>query len=87
MSDPVLDGEFAFLLDRIAERYLDTDKVLKMFIRNGRVEYEDFEKFVVPLLLTAVVNQTAIMAYLLKKEGHKGFPAEVSVLEKEGGDE
>ena len=88
MADPVKDGEFAFLLDRIAERYLDTDKVLKMFIRNGRVEYEDFEKFVTPLLLTAVVNQTAIMAYLLKKEGHKGFPAEeVLVQEEKGGDE
>ena len=88
MAEPVADGEFAFLLDRIAERYLDTDKVLKMIIRNGKVEYEDFEtRFVVPLLLTAVVNQTAIMAYLLKKEGHQGIPAEVSVMQKEGGDE
>jgi len=87
MANPVKDGEFAFLLDRIAERYIDTDRVLKMFIVNNKVEYESLEKIAVPLLLTAVVNQTAIMAYLLKKEGHKGFPAEVSVLKKEGGDE
>lgn len=87
MVDPVLDGEFEYLLDNIAKRYLDTDKVLKMFIRDGHIEYDEFENFATPLLLTTVVNQAAIMAYLLKKEGHKGFPAEVSILQKEGGDE
>lgn len=89
MVEPTASGEFEFLLDRIAQRYLDTDKVLKMFIQNGQVEFDEFENFAVPLLLTTVVNQAAIMAYLLKKEGHKGFPAEVSVMQKEeeGGDE
>ena len=86
-----MDPEFKFVLDRMAERYIDTDKVLKMFIKDGKFVYDEFEQFVAPLLLTTVVNQAAMMLYILKKEGHKGFPAEVTIAKpektEEGGDE
>lgn len=85
-----MDVEMEFVLDKIASRYLDTDKVLRMFINGDRLEFDKLESYVGPMLATIVVNQAAIMAYILKKEGHKGFPAEVSVMQKvedEGGDE
>jgi len=85
-----MDPEMEFVLDKIANRYLDTDKVLRMFINGDRLEFEKLESYVGPMLATVVVNQAAIMAYILKKEGHKGFPADVSVMQKvedEGGDE
>ena len=85
-----MDVEMEFVLDKLASRYLDTDKVLRMFINGDRLEFDKLESYVGPMLATAVVNQAAIMAYILKKEGHKGFPADVSVMQKvedEGGDE
>lgn len=84
-----MDPEMEFVLNKLSDRYLDTDKVLRMFINNDRLEFENLEGYVGPMLATVVVNQAAIMAYILKKEGHKGFPAEVSVIrkEEEGGDE
>ena len=85
-----MDPEMEFVLDKIASRYLDTDKVLRMFINGDRLEFDKLESYVGPMLATIVVNQAAIMVYILKKEGHKGFPAEVSVMQKvedEGGDE
>ena len=85
-----MDPEFNFVLDRMADRYIDTDKVLKMFIKDGKFAYDEFEKFASPLLLTIVVNQAALMLYILKKEGHKGFPADVTIMkseQKEGGEE
>jgi hypothetical protein len=85
-----MDPEMEFVLDKIANRYLDTDKVLRMFIKGDKLEFDKLESYVGPMLATVVVNQAAIIAYILKKEGHKGFPADVSVMQKvedEGGDE
>ena len=86
-----MDPEFKFVLDRMADRYIDTDRVLKMFIRDKKFVYDEFEKFAAPLLLTLAVNQAALMLYILKKEGHQGFPAEVTITKpentEEGGDE
>ena len=77
-----MDAEMEHVLNSMAHRYVDTDKVLKMFISDGQLGFENLESYVGPMLATIVVNQAAIIAYLLKKEGHKGFPAEVSVMRK-----
>ena len=84
-----MDPEMEFVLDSMAKRYVDTDKVLRMFISGDKLEFDKIESYVGPMLATVVVNQAAIIAYILKKEGHKGFPADVSVMQKvedEGGD-
>lgn len=77
------DKEMEFLLDQMAKRYVDTDKVLRLFIEGKSVKIDDWNQFISSMLLTTVCNQTAIMAYILKREGHKGLPAEITVMREE----
>jgi len=76
-------------LNAIVMRLMDTDEFLNIFIKDGGiiVTPDNLSQFLVRGLMTAVCNQSAIMTYLLEKEGHPGLPGTTVVVSVKDEDE
>ncbi len=69
-------------LNAIVMRLMDTDDFLNLFIRDGGIAVtpDNLSEFLVRGLMADVCNQSAIMTYLLEKEGHPGLPGSTVVV-------
>lgn len=76
-------------LNALAMRLMDTDDFLNLFINNGQIAVtpDNLSEFLVRGLMAAVCNQSAIMTYLLEKEGHPGLPGNTIVMSAKDEDE
>ncbi|MCK4975600.1 MAG: hypothetical protein KAS36_01560 [Anaerolineales bacterium] len=76
-------------LNAIVMRLMDTDDFLNLFIRDGGIAVtpDNLSEFLVRGLMAAVCNQSAIMTYLLEKEGHPGLPGSTVVVSGKSDDD
>ncbi len=76
-------------LNAIVMRLMDTDDFLNLFIRDGGIAVtpDNLSEFLVRGLMAAVCNQSAIMTYLLEKEGHPGLPGSTVVVSGKNDDD
>jgi hypothetical protein len=76
-------------LNAIVMRLMDTDDFLNLFIKDGGIAVtpDNLSEFLVRGIMAAVCNQSAIMTYLLEKEGHPGLPGKTIVVSSKSEDE
>lgn len=72
-------------LNAMAMRLKDTDDFLNLFIEDNKITVtpDNLSEFLIRGLMASVCNQSAIMTYILEKEGHKGLPGIVVADKKE----